>query len=147
MKLNRKAIMKGRGRIWLLCCCQDLGFVFFLFWQNSFGVCFFLFNSNSLYKCYFKLPCVYIIVSFQRKLFLNFVIWEIVRTEPLFVGHTYSHIHALTWIFLFLLPDWELNKYRIMQEYFARDSIKKSIYVLWCISVIIWKFILLSSHW
>lgn len=147
MKLNRKAIMKGRGRIWLLCCCQDLGFVFFLFWQNSFGVCFFLFNSNSLYKCYFKLPCVYIIMSFQRKLFFNFVIWEIVRTEPLFVGHTHSHIYTLTWIFLFLLPDWELNKYRIMQEYFASDSIKKSIYVLWCISVIIWKFILLSSHW
>lgn len=132
MKLNRKAVMKGRGRIWLLCCCQDLGLVFFLFWQNSFGVCFFffLFNSNSLYKCYFKLSCVYIIVSFKKKVSFHFVIWEFLRTKPLFVRYTHSHIYALMWIFLFSLPDWEINKHRIIQEYFVSDSIT-SLYILY----------------
>lgn len=102
MKLNRKAIMKGRGRIWLLCCCQCLGFVFFLFWQNSFGVCFFLFNSNSLYKCYFKLPSVYFIMSFKKKLFFfNSVIWEFLRTQPWFLRHTHSHMYVFFWVFLF----------------------------------------------
>lgn len=137
MKLNRKAIMKGRGRIWLLCYCQDLGFVFFLFWQNSFGVCFFLFNSNSLYKCYFKLPDVYIIMSFEKKLFFfHFCYLGIFKDRATVCKTTHSHIYALMWIFLFSLPDWEINE--IIQEYFVRDAIK-SLYWFQCISAIILK--------
>jgi len=148
MKLNRKAIMKGRGRIWLLCCCQDLGFVFFLFWQNSFGVCFFLLNSNSLYKCYFKLPYVYIIMSFEKKLcFFSFCYLGVFKTEPLFVRHTHSPIYVLMWIHFpvnvnTIFPARLRNKWdnsRIL----LRDSIR-SLYWLQCINTVILKIYITS---
>lgn len=40
------------------------------------------------------------------------------RTKPLFVRFIHSHMYALMWIFLFSLPDWEINRPRILQEYF-----------------------------
>lgn len=78
MKLNRKAIMKGRGEFGFYVAVRIWDLLSF-YSDKTFGVCFFL-NSNSLYKCYFKLPYVYIIMSFEKKLcFFHFVIWEFLR--------------------------------------------------------------------
>lgn len=90
-------------RIWdLFSFYSDKTLLVFLFF-------FFLFNSNSLYNCYFKLSCVYIIVSFKKKLsFSQFFYLGIFKDKA-----TVCKIHTLThvciglekvWLFLFSLP-------------------------------------------
>lgn len=68
--------------------------------------------------------------------FFHFCYLGIFKDRATVCKTTHSHIYALMWIFLFSLPDWEINE--IIQEYFVRDAIK-SLYWFQCISAIILK--------
>lgn len=78
----------------------------------------------------------------KKKLFFSsFVIWENLRTKPLFfVLHTLTHICVNENISNFTAQ--LRNKYRIMQEYFVRDSIKSRYMHCDVLVCLFWKCIL-----
>lgn len=111
--------------------------------------CVFFSSIQTVYTmCYFKLPYVYIIMSFEKKLcFFSFCYLGVFKTEPLFVRHTHSPIYVLMWIHFpvnvnTIFPARLRNKWdnsRIL----LRDSIR-SLYWLQCINTVILKIYITS---
>lgn len=80
------------------------------------------YSDKTLLGCVFfsSIQTVYTSVILNFLVFTSSCLWKetifqfcylgIFKTEPLFVRPTHSHLYALMWIFLFSLPDWEINK-------------------------------------
>lgn len=136
-----KPLWKERGEFGFYVAVRIWDLFSFYSDKTLLGCVFFLFNSNSLYKCYFKLPCVYIIMSFEKKLFffsLQFYLGIFKDRATVSKAHTLTHMHSCEY-FCFL---WLRNKGRMIQEHFVKDFNKREccfhVYMWLC-----WKFILL----
>lgn len=136
--LNEKSFWKTGEELGFYVAVRIWDLFSFLFWQNSLGYVFFSSNSNSLYKCYFKLPCVYIIMSLKKKLFVHFlplnsVILGIFKDRTtVFETHTKVHTFNKCDFFNVCCPtkldirQISCNTWKISQEDFYRDSPRKS---------------------